>query len=211
MKPTVLLASGALISGLFLAAGFVLEPARAADSAPTTQPPFLVLNVQKVFAENKKFQQASENLKAQLETKEKQLMDMEQQIKSKSDSIQAITNQDDRDNVQKEIQELKFEFEKTRRDARQEFLTTEADMYATVYAEMHDLVKAYCDKYGYYMVLRIQDADPKDKTSPNKILQTLNREVVYNHDNLDLTKTVVDALNKNYEQAQGRAPGAGVR
>ena len=201
-----LVAGAALLSGLMLAIGTVWEPASAADgqAAPT---PFLVLNVQKVFADYKKFQASSENLKAQLESKEKQLMDMEQQIKAKADSIPSIQNQGDRDNVQKEIQELKFDFEKTRRDARQEFLTAEADMYATVYAEMFDLVKAYCDKYSYFLVLRVQDPDFKDKSTPNKILQTLNREVIYSHSNLDLTKTIIDALNQKFEQAQGgRAP-----
>lgn len=208
MKRTIICGVGVALSGLLLAAGWALEPAQAADGA-STSPPFLVLNVQKVFAEYKKFTQLSENLKAQLESKEKSLMDMEQQIKAKIEGAKQLTSQEDRDNLQKEVQELKFDFEKSRRDARQEFLTMESDMYASCYADMYTLVEAYCKQHGYYVVLRVQDPDSEDAKSPNKILATLNREVVFAHPNLDLTQVVIDGLNQKYTQAQAQAPGVG--
>ncbi|MBY0585809.1 OmpH family outer membrane protein [bacterium] len=207
MKRAVLFTSGLALSGLMLAVGFSMQSAKAADSASST--PFLFINVQQVFTDYKKFQQLSEDLKAQLETKEKQLMDMEQTIKAKADSIASLGNQADRDNAQKEIQELKFDYEKTRRDARQEFLGTEANMYATCYTEMYQLVEAYCQQHNYFVVFRVQEPDSKDKSSPNKILATLNREVIYNHPKLDITKMMVDGLNQQYEAAQARGAGAG--
>ncbi len=208
MKRTVLFASGIALSGLMMAAGAVMQPVHAdGNTAATTQPPFLFLNVQKVFADYKKFQVLSENLKTQLETKEKQLMEAEGHIKAKVDSIQQMQNQEDRDNLQKEVQTLKFDYEKTRRDARQEFLTTEADMYATCYSEMYQLVDAYCTKHGYYCVFKIQEADTKDRSSPNKILAVLNREVVFNHAALDVTQIISTGLNQQWEQAQAARPG----
>jgi Skp family chaperone for outer membrane proteins len=204
----MVLTAGLTVSCFFLAAGMAMKPA-AAESAGAGTPPFLCLNVQKVFQDYKKFQQLSENLKAKLEAKEKELMDMEQQIKGKADSIQQMQAQADRDNAQKEIQEMKFDYEKSRRDARQEFLTAEADMYATCYAEMYDLVQAYCKQHNYYVVLRLQDAESKDKSTPNKILQTLNREVVYSHPNLDLTQVITEGLNQNFERVQARGAGGG--
>lgn len=203
MKRTVLFASGIALSGLLLAAGFAMQPVKAeGTAAATTQPPFLFLNVQKVFADYKKFQHLSDNLKSQLEAKEKQLMESESKIKATADGIQQMQNQEDRDNAQKQIQEMKFDYEKTRRDARQEFLTTEADMYATCYAEMYQLVEAYCTKHGYYCVFKIQEADTKDRSSPNKILAVLNREVVFNHSALDVTQIITTGLNQQWEQAQ---------
>ncbi len=130
MKRAVLFTSGLALSGLMVVAGMSMQPAKAAEGA-SSAPPFLFLNVQAVFTDYKKFQTLSENLKAQLEAKEKQLMDMEQSIKAKNDSIMQLGNQADKDNAAKEMQELKFDYEKTRRDARQEFLATEANMYAT--------------------------------------------------------------------------------
>jgi Skp family chaperone for outer membrane proteins len=208
VKRAVIITSGLALSGLMLVAGMSMQPAKAAEGS-STAPPFLFLNVQQVFTDYKKFQQLSENLKAQLEAKEKQLMDMEQSIKGKADSIAALGNQTDRDNAQKEIQELKFDYEKTRRDARQEFLATEANMYATCYTEMYQLVEAYCQQHNYYVVFRVQEPDSKDKTAPNKILATLNREVIYNHPKLDITKMMVDGLNQQYEKAQARGGDAG--
>ena len=77
-----------------------MQPVHAdGNAAAATQPPFLFLNVQKVFADYKKFQVLSENLKTQLETKEKQLMEAEGHIKAKVDSIQQMQNQEDRDNL----------------------------------------------------------------------------------------------------------------
>ena len=208
MKRTVLFASGIALSGLMMAAGFVMQPVQAAEEAKQTPPPFLFLNVQKVFADYKKFQHLSDSLKNQLEAKEKSLMESEGKIKAMADGIQQMQNQEDRDNAQKQIQELKFDYEKTRRDARQEFLTTEADMYATCYAEMYQLVEAYCTKHGYYCVFKIQDADTKDRSSPNKILAVLNREVVFNHSALDVTQIMSTGLNQQWDQAQARAGGA---
>ncbi len=203
MKRAVLFTSGLALSGLMVVAGMSMQPAKAAEGA-SSAPPFLFLNVQAVFTDYKKFQTLSENLKAQLEAKEKQLMDMEQSIKAKNDSIMQLGNQADKDNAAKEMQELKFDYEKTRRDARQEFLATEANMYATCYTEMYQLVESYCQQHNYYVVFRVQEPDSKDKTAPNKILATLNREVIYNHPKLDITKMMIDGLNQQYEQAQAR-------
>jgi Skp family chaperone for outer membrane proteins len=203
VKRAVLFTSGLALSGLMVVAGMSMQPAKAAEGA-SSAPPFLFLNVQQVFTDYKKFQQLSENLKSQLEAKEKQLMDMEQSIKAKADSMNQLGNQADRDNATKEANELKFEYEKTRRDARQEFLATEANMYATCYTEMYQLVESYCQQHNYFVVFRVQEPDSKDKTAPNKILATLNREVIYNHPKLDITKMMVDGLNQQYEQAQAR-------
>ena len=208
MKRTYLILGGAAVSGLLLAAGVALEPAAAQQTTQQATPMFLFLDVQKVFSDYKKFQFLTEELKTQLDAKEKQLVEFEQQIKAQADQLPLMTNQADRDEVQKKITELKFEYEKTRRDARQEFLAKEADIYASVYDEVHKIVKGYCEQNRFLAVFRVQDAETKDRSAPNRILQVLNREVVYHDPRYDLTKVITDGLNKTYEGAQAQRPNA---
>lgn len=203
MNRTIVLVAGVLAAGMLLAAGVALEPVGAqAQATASARPPFLFLDVQKVFTDYKKFQDLTADLKKELDEKEKQLVDLEQQIKTKGDSIQNLTSQEDRNNVQKEMQLLKLDYDQIRTKARQDFLAKEADIYATVYDEVYAIVKGYCEKYKFVAVLRVQDAESKDRSAPNRIIQTLNREVVYHDPSLDLTKVITDGLNQQWQQTQ---------
>lgn len=211
MKRTIVLAGGLVAAGLLLAAGVALEPVGAqaqAQAAQGSRPPFLFLDVQKVFTDYKKFQELTANLKKELDEKEKQLVELEQQIKTKGDSAQNLTSQEDRNNLQKEMQLLKLDYDQIRTKARQDFLAKEADIYATVYDEVYAIVKGYCEKYKFIAVFRVQDPESKDRSAPNRIIQTLNREVVFHDSTLDLTKVITDGLNQQWEKTQAANPSA---
>jgi outer membrane protein len=150
-----------------------------------------VIDVGKVFKEYSKYKSLADTLKADIEAKENELKSMEQAMRGKAESIKSIKAQADRDRIEKEIADLKFSFEKKRQTYRSDLMRREADMYTTIYKELTDMLAAYCKENSIHMVLRLQE----DGEDPQAVLQTINRQVVYCHPNLDLTTVMVQGLN----------------
>lgn len=198
MKKSWLLVGASAIAGMLLGAGFALEPVKAEAEAASGIRVY-VLNVNKVFQDYEKFKRLRDGLKGDIEATENQLRASENIIKGKIESLNSLTNAADRDKVEKEVADLKFQFEKDRRKYQAEFLTKEAAIYSTVYKEMTDLVGEYCGKYGIHLVLRLKAE--ADESNPQAVLQTLSREVVFHHPNLDLTEAMSTALNQRQTAA----------
>lgn len=190
--------AGALAStGLLLSAGMVFQPVHAEGEAAGRGVHVAVIDVHKALKGYNKFNTLNEELKASIEAKEAELRDIEQGIRSRIQSGQQLTNQKDRDRIEKEIADLKFEFEKKKRDYQMEFLRREADIYSSVYSELTDVVEAIAQHNGIHMVLRLKEE--AEVNNPQAVLQTISREVVYSHPNLNITEHVVAELNQRLQ------------
>lgn len=190
--------AGALVSAaLLVTAGVVMEPVRADQEAAGGGVRVAVIDVQKVFKGYTKFTTLNSELKAAIDAKETELREIEQNIRSKVQQAQQLTNQKDRDRIEKEVADLKFEFEKNRRDYQAEFLRRESDIYSTIYSEVTDVVEALAKHNGIHLVLRLKDEG--EQNNPQVVLQTIAREVVYAHPNLDITEVVVAELNQRLQ------------
>lgn len=152
-----------------------------------------VINVQQVFKDNTKFKNLMESLKGSVEAKDKELRAKDEERRGKIASVQTIKVQADRDRIEKEVRDLEFEMKKTQTRYQQEFMQREADIYSAVYKDMTDLLSQYCQYNQIHLVLR--SASDSDPSNPQAVLQTVYRDVVYNHPNLDLTKVITEGLN----------------
>lgn len=189
--------AGALAStGLLLSAGMVYEPVHAEQEAGGGVR-VAVIDVQKAFKGYNKFNTLNDELKASIDAKESELREIESGIRSRVQQGQQLTKQTDRDRIEKEIADLKFEFEKKRRDYQADFLRREADIYSTVYSELTEVVQAIAEHNGIHMVLRLKDES--EPNNPQAVLQTIAREVVYSHPNLNITEHVVAELNQRQQ------------
>lgn len=151
------------------------------------------LDIDKVFQEYDKFKFLRDSLKKEIEQKETELKDLQTRIQTKIESLKDIRSQVDRDRIEKEVADLRFEFERLKRDSQQYFINREAEVYASIYKEVSDLVKEYCDHNGIHLVLRIKDG--AEESGPQGVLQTITRQVVYHHANLDITQVIYQGLN----------------
>lgn len=186
--------TGALVAAsMMLGAGFVMRPVQA-QQEQNSGTRVAVVDVNKVFKEYAKFKTLSEELKASIQSKEDELRTIEQNVRAKAQQAQQLRNQADRDRVEKEIADLKFDFEKKRRDYQNEFLKREATIYSSIYKEMSDVVAAIAKHNGIHLVLRLKD--DVDEENPQAVLQTINRQVVYSHEFLDITQVVIESMNK---------------
>lgn len=195
MKRTWQLGAG-MAAASMVVAGLSLEVAGAQQQPTQGQYQGIrlaVLDVSKVFKEYVKFKSLAETFKAELETKEGQLKTDEQQIRAKIESAKDIKSPADRERIEKEVNDLKFAFDRNRQKFRGDLMRKEADMYVTVYKELTDLLSSYCQENGIHLVLRLQDEEKED---PNAVLQMIQRQVVYTHPNLNLTDVIVAGLNQ---------------
>lgn len=193
MKKYWLYAGALVASGVMMGTGLVLEPVQAQQGGGSSIR-MAVIDVNEVFKKYDKYKTLTDAFRGEVEKTETELRSEEQLIRSKMEQVKSLKSPADRERVEREINELQFGFEQKRRKLQAEFVRKETDIMNTIYKELSDLVGNYCKQHSFHMVFRIR----KDTTdsSPQAVVQTMNREVVYFHPNLDLTDVIADGLNQ---------------
>jgi outer membrane protein len=97
---------------------------------------------------------------------------------------------------------LTSEFDTYRKVTQKELVRKEAKMFHTVYLEVQDAVERLCRYHGYTMVLRFS-RDELNSPDPQKVMQGINRQVVYHRRRDDMTDTVLKMLNQQFGKASG--------
>lgn len=188
-------------AGILLAASWALE---TADAQQQGSSPFIyVINVNDVFKSYEKFKRLSDDFKTDVEKKENELKGLDQIMKAKVEQIKSLTNKADRDRIEKEIAQHKFDFDQKTRNYRVDLAQKEADIYNTCYKDMSELLSQYCQQNQIPMVLRLQENEP-DSGNPQAVLNTLRQSVVYHHPNLELTDVITKGLNERQRLAPQR-------
>jgi Skp family chaperone for outer membrane proteins len=185
------IASIAIAAGC-LGAGYWLESAEAVQAGG---PPIYVINVKKVFDASPKFKGEAESLKVDMEKKETQLRALQGQIQAKTQQRDKFKGGAERDAIEKEINDLQFQFAKFQRQFREELSKAESKMVGEVYRDMSTLLSDYCKKNRIYMVMRLDEPTP-DMQEELQVMTFMNRQVIYYHPNLDLTSVISEGMKQ---------------
>ncbi len=208
MKKTVLSAFAvALMSSLMSLEGVAwgqakeAAPAAAASAAPHK---VALIDMAYVFKNYKKFEVLREDLKeeiaaseAEAKAKAEAVQKLQQKMKTFAEGSAEFTA------TEGQLAQASAEFEAFRRAAQREFLKKESQIYHTVYLEVTDSVAKYAKYYNYTLVLRFNRED-LDTENAQKLIEGMNRQVVYHLEENDITLSVTEYLNKVY----GRQPAA---
>lgn len=195
MKKNWLFAGALATAGLLWTAGSVLEPVHAQQQQSWPGIRIAVVDIGQVFKKYDKFTQLMDRLKSEVEGKEQELRKQEQEIQVLAEQIKAMKDPGDQERVAKEANDKKFNFERNRQKYRDELVQQEAEVYKTCYKELTDLLKQYSAENGIHLVMRVQE----ESDNPQAILQTINRQIVYSHQNLDLTTVMAEGLNQRFK------------
>ena len=150
---------------------------------------------------------AEENLKGQrtqIESLTKRLNDLGNELRKDSPEYKQL----DADLTRKKI-DLTTQVSQQKKD----FLEKEAKIYYGVYQEVLDEVQYFCERNRISLVLRF-NGDPVSDGDPQEILKQLNKQIVYNSKNIDITPHILRTLNeRNPGGAAGpqQVPGQNVR
>jgi Skp family chaperone for outer membrane proteins len=86
------------------------------------------------------------------------------------------------------------------RQADKAFATRQATMLRNLYGDVNAVIRSAARYYGLTLVMRVDPADPNNPTSRTQVMKELNRQVLYHDASMDITKAVLNTLNKRYEQ-----------
>jgi len=165
-----------------------------------------LIDMAHVFKEYTKFKALREGLKAEI-------TQSDTEAKAKAADVQKIQEKlkqlkqgsPDFLTTEKQLAQAASNFEAFRKVAQRDFLRKEAGIYHTVYMEVADAVQKYADVYYYTLIIRFNRED-LDSADPQKLIQGMNRQVVFHRPEDDITLSVLDFLNRKYD-AEAKKPG----
>jgi Skp family chaperone for outer membrane proteins len=109
-----------------------------------------------------------------------------------------------------QIAKMTSEFQTFRQVAAKELDRKSAKAHLTIYQEVQDVIEQFCDYYHYTLVIRFS-REELNSSDPQKLIQGLNRQVVYHRPTDDLTNGVIKYLNERYAKATQANPGNPVK
>lgn len=152
-----------------------------------------VLDVAKVFKENKNFDAEMKQIKTQAESLKSQIQQQQEAIKAEAMKIsQYEAGSTERNEMEAEVEQKQAALRTSARQAEAELLNREARVYYDTYTKMKSVVNDLAAKHSIALVVRF-DGGSVDPASRPDVIKAVNRSVVF-HKNIDLTNMVIDGM-----------------
>jgi outer membrane protein len=214
-KLIVSLAAVALVAGtLVYSRPGVGQDGAAASAATGPTHQVGLIDMAHVFKEYEKFKTLSEALKAEVEASDADAKAKVQRLQEMQARLTGGTLADgspEYATLEQQLVQGSAELETFRKIKQRDFLKKEAEIYKTVYLEVQDMVGRYAKYYKYTVIMRFNRTKVEAADNPQDIIQSMNRPVVYYHEQDDITDPILTSLNEQYRRASGRpaTPPAG--
>lgn len=161
-----------------------------------------------LFTNYDKFKDMRDELKVEIEGKEAAIKADVEKIKTMAEQLKTFTAGSDQAlELEKRITSAQAKIEADKQTAKRELFRQESKIYQAVYTEVTDAVALYAKHYHYTLILRFT-REEQVGDDPQKVMQALQRQVVYNEAEDDITKKVLDYLNREYRKIR---PASGTR
>lgn len=152
-----------------------------------------------LFSKYSKFEALRADLKAEIETADGSLKVRLEKIKGlQLEMKDLVPNSPDFVAREKQITEMAAAAEAERKNLQRRFMREETKVYQTVYREVLDAVNKYASIYKYTLIIRYSREEAEAGDDPQKVMQALQRQVVYNRPEDDITDSVLTFLNRQY-------------
>ncbi len=201
MKRILILAAAAAVLVGFL--GKTWSQNAATKKVPQSVPHKIgLIDMARVFKEYEKFELLRTDLKSDIRGSDQQAKAMALQIQQIGEELKSKTfKQGSPEYIDREkrLTEQTSQFEAFRKNAQRDFLRKEAQIYRTIYLEVIDVVRQAAEAWNYTLVVRF-NGENLDAADPQKLIQGLNRQVVYHRTDDDITDSVLDYLNRRHQR-----------
>jgi Skp family chaperone for outer membrane proteins len=159
-----------------------------------------LIDMAHLFSKYKKFSMLREDLKGEIEQADGSLKKQLEAIKQLQAEMKDLQpNSAKFVASEKKITELAAQAEAERKNLQRKFMREETKVYQTVYREVVNAVNKYAGIYNYTLIIRYSRED-EENDDPQKVMQSLQRQVVYNRPEDDITDAVLRFLNKSVVQ-----------
>lgn len=204
-----------LVSAVCLAALMAVSSALTAQAQPAAQPrpTVAIIDLSYVFKNYSKFNEMTANMKRKVEGADAALKARQEELKKLAQQVDGMQlGSLERNKLEEQATKLQADIQVEVATQRKDFLREEAAIYYTIYQEVQDAIKAYCERNGIVLVMRF-NGEPPDPNNPQEVMQDLNKAVVYYHRAIDITFPIKEGLELARPHAAQRQPAAqpGVR
>ena len=158
-----------------------------------------ILDVAKVFKENRIFADGLLVLKSQADQLKSQIVAEQDKIKKEVMELRGEPASEKRNQKEAELEQRHTRLRTSTRQNEAELLSREARVYFDTYRKMQAVVETMAKEHDISLVLRF-DSGSIDATDRNDVISGLQRPVVF-HRHLDLTAMVSNELNKRMSAA----------
>lgn len=135
-------------------------------------------------------EQAQQRIKEEKESITKMIQDLKDLSKTKPGSMEVSQ-------FEERIARRQADLEIQSRLQNKDFMQKEAQIYHAIYQELEEEVGYLATQNRIDAVLRF-NGDPVDGDQPNEIIRNVNKQVVWFAQDLDITKIILDRLNRKY-------------
>ncbi len=194
--PFTILGVVLLVAGAFFVGG------AQGQNAPAELPHKVgLIDMALVFKDYKKFEALREDLKTDMQSADEEAKQFALKVDGEQKVLASGTyKQGSPEFIEKEqaVTKLMAEFQAIRANNQKELLRKESKIYHQIYLEVQDAVERFCKAYKYTLVMRF-NAEELTGSDPQKLMQGLNRPVIYYQPEDDLTQSVIKFLNDKYQ------------
>lgn len=150
-------------------------------------PDIVYVNSDSLLANYEYFKDVRDRLQGKAETKEKDLRSQaeafQKEVERYQRSAAGMTN-DQRASTEQRLAQKQQQLQVLQQNSGNELVTEESEEMKKIYDQVEAYLKKLSEEKGYEMVLTYQRG---------------NSAILYSNDNRDITKEVVEGLNKEYE------------
>lgn len=193
-------------SAAALTAACLLAPTAAAQGK--AQPSRVaVIDMAEVFANYDRFEDVRKQLEGEIEASSAKSKEIIARMQGLQKELQSGTyKQDSPEYLQKaaDLNKLQTDLKVEQTTLSSKFMKKEAENYKAIYGEVTAAVKLFCEYRGYSMVIRYRKDGDDASENPGEILQNMNKLVVYNAPEDDITDAIIKYLDGQYAKSSGK-------
>lgn len=161
-----------------------------------------VLDVAKVFKENRDFESKMQSIKSTADQLKSSIQQKQEAIKQEAGGLQQYeVGSAERNQMEAELVQKQAKLRTEAHQAEVDLLSKEARVYYETYQQMQSILSSLSTEYGISLVLRF-DSEEVDANNRGEVIKGVNRAVVYQQ-GLDLTTMVIEKMSTNVAQAAG--------
>ncbi|MGD9125773.1 MAG: OmpH family outer membrane protein [Planctomycetia bacterium] len=166
-----------------------------AVSSPAVSSTVAVIDLTRVFKQHPEFvsfqkehEGAMKNLKARMDQENQTIQNLYKQMKELKVGSMRYTQ------IDSEITNRKAKFQADMELQEKQWLLRQAGMYHRVYSQVQSAIQQVAAPRGILMVLQTTDI-PSDPERPATVKLNLEKEVVWSNRSVDITNSVIAAIN----------------
>lgn len=160
-----------------------------------------LIDMAHIFKNYEKFKAETQGLQTAAEQAEAKAQGMVAEMKNIQGQMQGLTpGSADYNAKEAKLIELQTKLQTFQQVERRDIVRKQADVYKKIYVEVQQAVSIYAKHYEYTLIMRFNREDLETAGDPQKIIQGMNRQVVWHRPQDDLTDPILQYLNDRYTQ-----------